>query len=132
MSELDSLPRVAVLATGGTIAGAADELGSAGYSSGVLGVDELVAAARAPFDDASLSVAMDPLGFHLPGDARVARLSRGCRLGRLILTSAKGADRLEQMTRDVASGVWGMLPSLVTPVPRHEAVPEKAAAPRPS
>ena len=44
MSELDSLPRVAVLATGGTIAGAADDLGSAGYSSGVLGVDELVAA----------------------------------------------------------------------------------------
>lgn len=43
-----SLPRVAVLATGGTIAGAAtDAARTAGYQSGVVGVDKLLAAVPA-------------------------------------------------------------------------------------
>jgi L-asparaginase len=41
---LDSLPRVVVLATGGTIAGAAGSDVQAGYTSGQVGVDQLLAA----------------------------------------------------------------------------------------
>lgn len=40
-----ALPRIAVLATGGTIAGAAsDAAQTAGYQAGALGVDRLLAA----------------------------------------------------------------------------------------
>ncbi len=44
----NSLPRIAVLATGGTIAGsAADATNTAGYQAGVIGVDRLLAAVPA-------------------------------------------------------------------------------------
>jgi L-asparaginase len=47
-SSSPALPRIAVLATGGTIAGsAADAASTAGYQSGVVGVDRLLAAVPA-------------------------------------------------------------------------------------
>jgi L-asparaginase len=47
-SSSSALPRIAVLATGGTIAGsAADAASTAGYQSGVVGVDRLLAAVPA-------------------------------------------------------------------------------------
>ena len=43
-SQTSSLPRVKILATGGTIAGAGNAADRAGYKAGALPIDELLAA----------------------------------------------------------------------------------------
>ena len=56
----DKLPSVVVLATGGTIAGAASSDVQAGYTSGQVGVDQLLAAVPRPGSSRSCAASRSP------------------------------------------------------------------------